>query len=270
MATETATTPSIGMPRRTASVAGQVVGVVGLVVCLALAVLVLLGRGWAVAQVDAIAASADDGLAQGVPILQAADDRVTDVSGEVQRISEFATTIAAAAAPAPDAAEGLSNRLASVSERYLPLRAGYADGRARLASAMDRVEALSRFVPGVSVPQGPIDALRAVDTAIQTVDERVVALLGTNGEATVVKGTAQRVSTASASLLESLTAVSTRLDEAETRLTEARVNVASTFDTITAALSLGALLLVLALLYGAALHVVLLRSAGGLRRSRTG
>ena len=60
--------------------------------------------------------------------------------------------------------------------------------------------------------------------------------------------------------------MSTRLGEAETRLNEARAKVASTMDTITTLINVVAVILVLLLIYVAILHVVLMRSAGGLRR----
>lgn len=264
---QSASPPTVGRGRRTASVGIQLVGVVGFAVCVILAVLVLFGRGWAVDQVDAIGTSVDDGMAKGLPLLAEADSRVADVTSQVQKVSDLAGVIAAADRPATDAGQALSAGLGCISERYLPLRARYADARANLVSAVDRLDAASRFVPGVSVPQGPVDALSRLDESIRAVDERVVGLLGTNGEATPVKDVAARVTTASAAVLEALGNVTTRLGEAETRLNEARAKVASTMDTITTLINVVAVLLVLLLVYVAILHVVLMRSAGGMRRT---
>jgi hypothetical protein len=258
--------PTVGRGRRTASVGIQLVGVIGFAVCIILAVLVLFGRGWAVAQVDAVGASVDDGMAKGLPLLEAADQRVGEVTTQVQTVADLAGTVAAAERPATNAGQALSAGLSGISERYLPLRAGYADARANLVSAVDRLEAASRFVPGLSVPQGPIDALSRLDESIRAVDERVVALLNANSGATPVKDVATRVSTASTAVLDGLGNVSTRLGEAETRLNEARAKVASTMDTITTLINVVAVILVLLLIYVAILHVVLMRSAGGLRR----
>jgi hypothetical protein len=263
---QSASPPTVGRGRRSASVGLQLVGVIGFAVCVILAVLVLFGRGWAVDQVDAVGTSVDDGMAKGLPLLAAADQRVADVTSQVQKVSDLAGVIAATDRPATDAGQALSAGLGGISERYLPLRAGYADARASLVSAVDRLEAVSRFAPGVSVPQGPIDALSRLDEAIRSVDERVVALLGAADGATPVKDLATRVSTASVTVLDGLGSVTTRLGEAETRLDDARAKVASTMDTITLLINIVALILVLLLVYGAVLHIVLLRSAGGMRR----
>jgi hypothetical protein len=259
--------PTVGRGRRTASVGIQLVGVIGFAVCVILAVLVLLGRGWAVDQVDAVATSVDDGIAKGLPLLAAADQRVGEVTTQVQRVSDLAGAVATTDRPATDAGQALSAGLSGISERYLPLRAGYADARANLLSAVDRLEAASRFLPGVSVPQGPVDALSRLDEAIRAMDERVVTLLGANASGTPVKDAATRVSTASARVLDGLGEVSTRLGEAETRLDEARAKAASTMDTITTLVNVVAVILVLLLVYVAILHLVLFRSAGGMRQS---
>ena len=183
------TTPSIGTSRKTASVAGQVVAVIGIGVCIVLAIVVLLARGWAVDQVDSIATSIDDALARGIPALQAADDRVTQMGSTVQEVSDAATAVATSeAVVAPAAAQALSTRLSSLSERYTPIRAAYADAHSHLVSALDRVQTITRFLPGVTVPQAPIDALVGVDEAIRAVDERITAILEANRVGTAIRG----------------------------------------------------------------------------------
>src|SRR6187549_3229096 len=129
---------SVGRPRKAASVGGQTIAVVGIAVCVVLAALVILARGWAVDQVDAVGASIDAGLARGTTALQAADTRVTEVGTKVQEVADAATAVATSDAVAPQLAQALSGRLSGISERYLPLRAGYADARSDLVSALDR------------------------------------------------------------------------------------------------------------------------------------
>jgi hypothetical protein len=261
MTTETASLPSVAKPRRAAGIAGQVLGVAGLIVCLVLAALVLLGRGWAVERVDALGTRLDAGLQRGLTTLAAADDRVADASERVGQAGDVAGRIAATNVPAPDAAQALSARLSSISERYLALRAAYADARADLVSAVDSLDAVTRFVPGLSVPQGPVDALSSLDASIRGVDEKLGALLSANGEATPVKDVAQRVADAAPAVQASLDQVSGRLDDAGTRLDETRTDLANALGTITTLITVVTLIALLGLLYGAALHLVLLRSA---------
>jgi hypothetical protein len=258
-------TTSVGTPRKAASVGGQTLAVVGIVVCIVLAALVILARGWAVDQVDAVGDSIDAGLARGIPALQAADTRVAEVGTRVQEVADAATAVATSDAVAPQVAQALSGRLSGISERYLPLRAGYADARSDLVSALDRVQAVQRFVPGITVPQGPIDALASLDQAVRAVDERITGILAANQAGTAIRETAQRVADAAPGVQTALGDVSTRLANAETRLNEARADVTSTMDRITSLITIVTLLILVLLVYVAALHVVLLRSAGRLR-----
>jgi hypothetical protein len=261
-------TTSVGTPRKAASVGGQTLAVVGIVVCIVLAALVILARGWAVDQVDAVGDSIDAGLARGIPALQAADTRVAEVGTRVQEVADAATAVATSDAVAPQVAQALSGRLSGISERYLPLRAGYADARSDLVSALDRVQAVQRFVPGITVPQGPIDALASLDQAVRAVDERITGILAANQAGTAIRETAQRVADAAPGVQTALGDVSTRLANAETRLNEARADVTSTMDRITSLITIVTLLILVLLVYVAALHVVLLRAAGRLRKDR--
>jgi hypothetical protein len=261
-------TTSVGTPRKAASVGGQTLAVVGIVVCIVLAASVILARGWAVDQVDAVGDSIDAGLARGIPALQAADTRVAEVGTRVQEVADAATAVATSDAVAPQVAQALSGRLSGISERYLPLRAGYADARSDLVSALDRVQAVQRFVPGITVPQGPIDALASLDQAVRAVDERITGILAANQAGTAIRETAQRVADAAPGVQTALGDVSTRLANAETRLNEARADVTSTMDRITSLITIVTLLILVLLVYVAALHVVLLRAAGRLRIDR--
>lgn len=263
-------TPSVGKPRKAASVGGEVVAVIGIGVCIVLAIVVLLARGWAVDQVDAVGESIDAGLARGIPALQAADDRVAQLGSTVQEVSDAAPAVATSeAVAAPAVAQALSTRLSSLSERYTPIRAAYADAHSSLVSALDRVQTITRFLPGVTVPQAPIDALSRVDEAIRAVDERITAVLEANRAGTAIRESAQRVADAAPAVQTALDDVSTRFADAEARLNEARADVTSTMDRIRTAITIVTLLVLALLVYIAALHVVLLRFSGGLRRDPT-
>ena len=105
--------------------------------------------------------------------------RVTQMGSTVQEVADAATAVATSeAVVAPAVAQALSTRLSSLSERYTPIRAAYADAHSQLVSALDRVQTITRFLPGVTVPQAPIDALSRVDEAIRAVDERITGRPG--------------------------------------------------------------------------------------------
>jgi hypothetical protein len=259
----TASTSSTAIPVRAPSKPLQVVAIVGIVVCVLLAVGVLLGRGWVVDKVDVVAASIDDGLAKVPPLLDRADDGVTRVQERITIVGDAATAVAAAASEPPPIVQRFQAALAGVSERYVPLRESYADARARIVSVNDRLETLDRLLPGISLPQGPSDTLVALDTRVQALDDKVMAILTVNEGATRVSDAATAVAGKTQDAVTSLDEVKTGISDLETRLVETQARVASKFDTVNTAITIVALILILLLAYLAALHVVLYRWAGG-------
>ena len=228
-----------------------------------LAVVVLFGRGWAVDKVDAIAASIDDGLAKVPALLDRADDGVTRVQERVTIVGDAATAVAAAASEPPAIVQRFQTALTGVSERYIPLRESYADARARIVSVNDRLETLDRLLPGISIPQGPSEKLVALDTKVQAVDDKIMAILTVNEGATRLSDAATAVAGKTTDVVASLDEVKGGISDLETRLQETRDKVASTADTARLAITIGTLVLLLLIAYGAALHFVLYRWAGG-------
>ena len=263
MTEQQAETPAAAATGRAPSKPLQVVGIVGIVVAIVLAVLVLLGRGWAVDKVDNIALSIDDALARVPELLDRADDGVTRVQERVTIVSDAATAVAAAASEPPPIVQRFQTALTGVSERYLPLRQSYADARARIVSVNDRLETLDRLLPAISVPQGPAEALVALDTKVQALDDKIMAILTVNEGATRVSDAATAVAERTTDVVVSLDEVKAGIGDLEVRLVETRTRLASTADSINMAITIGTLILILLLAYLAALHVVLYRWAGG-------
>jgi hypothetical protein len=241
------------------AIVGQVVGIAGIVVCLALAVGVLLGRGWAVDQVTSVSATIDENLAKGVPLLDSASTKVSDVQEQVAALEAAAVAVTGNPNPAPALANALSERLSGVSERYLELRTTYATARENIVSAVQRLQMLDRLVPGIEIPQGPIDALAALDERVQELDASLSGIIGPNGVVDSIQGAAQRIAERIDQADELLARAEAALVEAQARLTETRARVASTADTITTGISIGSLVMVVVFLYLALLHWILFR-----------
>lgn len=247
--------------------AGQVVGVVGIVVCLLLAVGVLLGRGWAMDEVSSTAATIDESLARGEPLLDSAATKVADVQEQVAALEAAAVAVTGNPNPAPALANALSERLSGVSERYLELRTTYASARENIVSAVQRLQMLDRLVPGIEIPQGPIDALAELDARVQELDASLSGIIGPNGVVESVQDAAQRIADRIDQADELLATAEAGLANAQVKLAETRARVASTADTITTGISIGSLGLFLVFLYLALLHWVLFRHASGMRTS---
>jgi hypothetical protein len=248
---------------------GQVVGIVGIVVCLLLIVGVVFGRGWAVGTVDDVAAAVDAQIARTGPLLDKAQSTVGEVSGRVSTVADIASGIAANPAPGGDLAQTLRSALAGLSERYQGLRQGYADVRETVVSLIDRLQTLDRLVPGFSVPQGPVDALATFDARVKEFDAKVNDLITIEPGEGPLNQAAGRISEAATGIDTKLQGVQDGIGDVEVRIAELRVKLSDTAGTIKLGITLGTFGAVLLLLYLALLHWVLFRHSGEIRRKTT-
>ncbi len=252
---------------RVAGLTAQAAGVIGIVLFVALAVVMLLGRGWATSRVDQISGDIDAKMAQAVPLLDTASTRVSEINGRVGALTDAANTLAGQAeAAGPGILDGLRAQLSNLQSKYLEFRAGYTDLRSKATSAIDTLKLLERVIPGFTVPQGPVDALNTLDGIVQEVDAKI-----TDASAALTDGPAQKlaatVAEKSATLQAGLGKVTTGLDNAQAKLAELRTQVADTTSTITTFINIGSILLFLLFLYFAFLHWVLFRTGRGLTKA---
>ena len=226
----------------------------------------LVGRGWAIGTVDDVAATVDTTIAKVDPLLSQASVRVGQISGRVGTVEDLAAGIAADPSPGGAVADTLRAGLASVSERYQELRSNYADVRESVVSMVDRLQTLDRLVPAFSIPQGPIDALSALNMRLQEFDEKVTGLI------TIDPGQGP-VNQAAAAIAQTVGDIQTRLDgivaglgDVQQRLASLRTRVFDTADTINTAITLGSIVMILLLIWIAFLHWVLFQHSGEIRR----
>ena len=264
---QSADTASATRQRRALGLTGQGAGVVGIVVSVLLIVAVLFARGWAVDAVSGISTRIDTNLAKGVPLLEAASTKVADVSSRVSAVSDAASKVAAVAAPGTALVDRLSGELSGLSEKYLALRADYANAHAAITTTLDQLKTLDALVPFIEIPQGPVDALGALDDRIKQLDDTVMGVLGANPGSGIVATAAGAIADKLTGLEGRLAEVSSKIQDANTRLQNVRTEVASTADTVTTGINIVAILMIIGLVYLVALHVVLYRSAKGYARA---
>ncbi len=216
---------------RVLGLTAQATGIIGIVLFVALAVVMLLGRGWATSTVDDISAGIDAKMAQAVPMIDNASAKVSEINGRVGALSDAADALAAQVAAAPDLLGGLRDQVANLQSRYHEFRTSYSDVRETAIAALDRLKVIDRLIPGFDIPQEPIDALTALDGRMQELDARIMEVSSaiTDGPVQKVAGI---VSEKAAEVRAGLTKAGTALDAAQTRLGELRAQVASTADTI--------------------------------------
>ncbi len=257
---------------RALGLGAQTAGVVGIALFLVLAVVVLLGRGMATSTVDDVSGNVDAKLAQAAPLIDNASAKVSEINGRIGALTDAANTLAARAADAgttPGLLSGLRDQLANLQARYQEFRTSYSGVRDTAMGALDTLQTLDRLIPGFTVPQGPVDALTAVDAKIQELDAKIMEVSNT-----LTDGPVQQVATAvadkAAGLQSRLTNVTTVLGDAQTRLAELRADVASTADSINTWLTILSILLFVLFLYFAFLHWLLFHVGRRLRREASG
>jgi hypothetical protein len=264
-----AATPSAPTRRkrdRVLGTVGQVFGIVGLVVCLLLVVGVVVGRGWAVGAVDDVSATIDAEIAKADPLLSQAGAKLGEVSGRVSAVGDLAAAVAANPSPGGDAASGIRTVLGTVSEKYQALRSQYADVRESVVSIIGRLQTLDRIVPGLSIPQGPVDALAALDARLQEFDSSVNGLLTIDPGNGPVNKAAAAISQGASDINARLGALQNGIVDVQGRVSTLRAKISDATGTIKLGITLGSIGTILLLLYLALLNWVLFRHSGEIRR----
>ena len=250
-----------GRTRRATGLLGQVVGIVGIVVCLALIVGVLLGRGWATEAVSDVAGSLDAAVARTEPLLETAVTAVSTITQQAGETAAAAEAVAADPAATPEALQRVVDRLGAVSQRYLEFRGKYAGAREQVVSALDRLGLITRFVPGVSVPEGPVDALAGLDERARELDARVMGLIEAGGAVQGINAAAAAIAEKARQVEASLGTLTAGLTEVQARLDGLRAEIAGLAETVNTIITIAAIVLVIVLLYIALLHLVLFRAS---------
>jgi hypothetical protein len=245
---------------------GQVLGVVGLVVCLVLAVGVVAGHEWSSSTVDDVAAAVDAQIAKADPLLTQASARVGEISGRVSTVGDIAAGVAADPSPGGAVADSLRAVLATVSDRYQTLRASYVDVRGSVQSVIDRLQTLARIIPGFSIPQGPVDALGGLDARLQAFDAKVTGLITIDPGQGPVNKAAAAIAQAAGDVNTKLADLQGGIGDVQQRITDLRTKISDAAGSVKMGITLGSTGSIVLLLYLALLNWVLFRHSGEIRR----
>jgi hypothetical protein len=164
--------PEPGAARSRSRKVAQVAGIVGIVVCLLLAGVVLLGRAWLADGLDQVFAAGDAAFETGIATIDEAGARVADRTAE---LNDLVGALEATAADSPVPA-ALAARVVSLGDRYDELRERYVALRDRIRSAVRYVRLVDRLVPAVTLPAEPAAPLAELDARITALDERISSL----------------------------------------------------------------------------------------------
>ena len=245
---------------------GQVLGVIGMLVCIVLIVGVIFGRSYAVGTVNDVAAAVDTQIAKVSPILQQAHTTVGEVSGKVSTVAEIADTVAKDPNPGGQIAQALRDAIDGVNDRYQALRQGYAGIRETALSIIEKLQTVDQLIPGLAIPQGPIDALNTFDTRIQEFDAKVNDLLTIEPGNGPANQAAAKIAEAATAIDGNLQFVQDGITQVDDRVTQLRTDIANTADTVNLIITLVTIFILLLLIWLLILHWILFRHSGEIRR----
>ncbi len=253
---ETLAPASRGRPRF--GRAFQVAGVAGFVVCLVLVLGVWLGRAWAVTQVDGVVGSLDAGLMR-------AGAAATEASGEIDKVAAGMGDVASVADQAangsitvpPEVSQAIGTRLSAAADRYRSFRAAYGNLREQVVSVVDTLQSIDRFIPGISVPQGPIDALANLDERVQALDSSVTELVTLANGAGTGRDAAAQLASQAADTQATLTDASSLVQSVTDTTDALQREVNDAGSTANLLFTIIAIVFTLVILYVAALNVAL-------------
>lgn len=246
---------------RAMSRVGQVVGIVGIVLSLVLAVGSITGSLWLTGQIGTLAAEVDSRIAEAQPKLDALDARISEVKATVDDVVAVADAAAQVATPGDGVLATLQERLGGLSSRYAGLRNAYSDVREKVTGALAGLQVLERIIPGFQVPQEPLDALNGLDAKVQELDAGISGILDTKFDGGTLRDVAATVAEKIGMVSGGLDKVLGVIDEVGVRVTDARAEIASLASQISTYVTLGGALVTLLFLYMAFLHWVLFRTS---------
>jgi methyl-accepting chemotaxis protein len=264
--------PSVAAPapsrrRRRLGGAGQVVGLIGLVLSLVLAFGALAGSLWLTGQVEDAAAAVDARLAEGQPQLDKLETGITEIKSTVDEVVAAADALAQASLPSDGPLATLQDSLGGLASRYAGLRNSYGDLKEKVTGALSSLQLLGRIIPGFTVPQEPLDALEALDTKVQELDASISGILETKFDGSALRDAAALVSEKVGKVSAGLDKVLGVVSDAGAKLAQARSDIAAAASQVTTLITVGGIVVMLLFLYIAFLHWVLYRSS---RAARSG
>jgi hypothetical protein len=208
----------------------QLIGFAGLLVCIALAIAILLGRTWIGVAVGNGFTTVDTTIADGLASIDDATARLGAGVGTLDELlGQIGSLPASSAVPAAVAA-----RVSQVVDAYTPARDRYVEARAKARAALSYLDSMGRVVPGVEVPTGVTTALAAADDRLVSIDTALVGLRG------AARGTAGDVAAAATGLRDGIATAVDAARSLRSSVDDLRLRIADVHTTVDRVLWLGA------------------------------
>jgi hypothetical protein len=235
----------------------QLIGFAGLLVCLALAVSILVGRTWVSVAVGDAFTSADTSIETGLARIDDARARLAQGAGTLDELlTELGPLPATSPIPAAVAA-----RVSQVVDTYAPARDRYVEARSEAQAALLYLQLARGAAPSVEIPPGVSDALSEADDRLARIDS---ALTGLRSAA---RATAGDVAAAATTLRDAVTTAAESAGTLRTAVDGLRVRIDDVHGSVDRVLWIGTAGLLAIVGYVALLNLLLVWLAR--RRPRT-
>jgi hypothetical protein len=235
-----------------------VLGVIGVIVCLVVAVGVWVVKTPVADKAHEVAAIATEGLQKASDLTDVAADRLTKASDNLGNITALIDSVAAS--PLVDTAVGTKIRdLVSgfVEGPYANVHESMSGLRERLTSIADVVQKLDAAIPGIELPGVVTSTIDDVDAKLTQLDSTVATVNQVAGNGVTTSEQLTAVSTQVGQIKEVVDAIVPALGTAKTQIGEAQAKVAQTDDRIESWITWGALITSIVFIYLALLNVLL-------------
>jgi hypothetical protein len=123
-------------------------------------------------------------------------------------------------------------------------------------------------VPAFAIPQGPVDALSALDTRLKEFDSKVNGLITIDPGQGPVNQAAAAIAQKAGEIDTRITDLQSGIGDVQQRVSTLRTKLSDTAGTIKLGVTLGAVGTFFLLLYLAFLHWVLFRHSGEIRKKK--
>jgi len=238
----------------TLGLVAQILGVVGAIICVLAIVGVLFGRGFVQDRIDVLAKGAVKSLDQAVAV---SDQALTGLAAGSQGAAEVkaaAETLAASPTIDEAAFTALQDRLAPLSQKYTDLRDRYVVLREKATGFMDTARRLDRLIPGVEIPQGPVDLVAGMDQKLTALDQAITDLSAKATIRSAASETAAAIAVSAGRLEEGIGAATQLTQDIQDGLVGVQGEVGGFADRVSSLLGISSIAVAALFLWFALLH----------------
>jgi hypothetical protein len=247
-----------------------ILGVIGLVICLAIAVGVWFVRPEVVKQVDHVATVAVEALEQASGLSTDASELAVQVKERLATVASTASSVSGNPVLTAAADRLLSGTIATaVSGPWNALQESLSGIREKAVGLSTSVQALDEAIPFIQLPGVATGFVDDVDARWTEVDQTVQGLetIATEGVGTAER--AQRIATAATEASEKLDAVNVALGQLHGRIETAQAQITDASDQVEGILGLSAIAITIIALWVGLLHVLLISQGRRWARSES-